>query len=388
MTALCPLCGSARHEQIYHQKALPLVSNTVYGTASEAIACAKEPVILHLCRQCGLVFNPSFDSSKIAYDTHYDNRRDSSPRYRRYLDELTTTLKNAYGLTRKNVLEVGCGQGDFLRLFTQVSESSGAGYDPAYQGPEQFGATSFVRAPFVPGRQTTPYNTLILRHVLEHIEQPGLFVQAALDSLVTADDVSVVVEVPCFAWILDAGAYWDIAYEHCNYFTRESLSFLFDQAGIEVMDVQNVFEGQYLLAVGKARQRSRLPHAFCQRPVPQKEFEHALCPKLRTFEQKRASITHQLGQFDQFTIWGVAGKGVTFVNLLDQDQLDKIPFLIDMNPNKQRKYCPGTDKLIVPPSVLAGETQVRVILLMNPIYYDEITEQTNTFGNTYHLLVP
>jgi len=68
-------------------------------------------------------------------------------------------------------------------------------------------------------------------------------------------------------------------------------------------------------------------------------------------------------------VWGAGSKGVSFVNLLEESRY--VECLVDINPRKQGSYVPGTGHRVVAPQFLQ-EYQPDVVVLMNPVYLDEV----------------
>jgi len=54
-----------------------------------------------------------------------------------------------------------------------------------------------------------------------------------------------------------------------------------------------------------------------------------------------------------------------------------IDFVIDINPHKQRRYAPGTSQQVVSPDRLT-DICPEVIIVMNPLYLEEISKMINT----------
>lgn len=68
-------------------------------------------------------------------------------------------------------------------------------------------------------------------------------------------------------------------------------------------------------------------------------------------------------------LWGAGAKGATFANLVDPGAT-LIDCVVDLNPNKQGRFVPGTGHPIVSPADLPGRA-VRSAILMNPNYREE-----------------
>ena len=75
-------------------------------------------------------------------------------------------------------------------------------------------------------------------------------------------------------------------------------------------------------------------------------------------------------------VWGAGSKGVTFLNIF-QDR--GIEYIVDLNPRKQGMYLPGSGQKIVSPEFLK-DYQPDVVIVMNPIYEDEIRNSIASLG--------
>ena len=62
-------------------------------------------------------------------------------------------------------------------------------------------------------------------------------------------------QVPDAGRILEDAAFQDIYYEHCSYFTAESLSSLFRSCGFDVFDTRREYGGQYLTLAARPSSR-------------------------------------------------------------------------------------------------------------------------------------
>ena len=76
-------------------------------------------------------------------------------------------------------------------------------------------------------------------------------------------------------------------------------------------------------------------------------------------------------------LWGGGAKAVGFLNLLQV--VDQIRHVVDINPNKQGKFLPGTGQEIVSAAALK-EIRPDVVILMNPIYQLEIEGSLKELG--------
>jgi hypothetical protein len=127
-----------------------------------------------------------------------------------------------------------------------------------------------------------------------------------------------------------------------------------------------VFGGQYLWVEGVVaavhgevgKNPGALPAAARQYQAAERQVIGEWMSKVRTlFEAGRVAV------------WGAGAKGVTFVNLVDPARrwLDCV---VDLNPNKQGHFIPGTGHPIVGYRELVAR-RVAAAILMNPNYRDE-----------------
>ena len=210
-------------------------------------------------------------------------------------------------------------------------------------------------------------DVIIMRHTLEHITHPFTF----LHTIAKANDYKgfLFVEVPTFDWIYNKNAFWDIFYEHCNYFTEESLAVMFEEA-----KTGHFFGGQYIyLWADLGKLRSTIPAGI-----------HFTKHNALTFDGKLEAYKKMLQQSPSFAVWGAGAKGSTFLNLLDKER-KSVQYVIDINPAKQNKYIAGTGHPIFNPDFLL-EKPVKNILIMNENYSEEIKQQVSKYNITSNIL--
>jgi hypothetical protein len=78
-------------------------------------------------------------------------------------------------------------------------------------------------------------------------------------------------------------------------------------------------------------------------------------------------------------VWGSGSKGITYLNMLPAAA--SIHYAVDINPRKQGMHITGTGQRIVGPAFLADYNPDAVIV-MNPLYIDEIRQTLNELGVT------
>lgn len=162
-----------------------------------------------------------------------------------------------YGLADKTILEIGCGKGEFLvALCERAPGARGIGLDPGYR-PERTASSAsdriqFIRDYYGPGYAHLKADYVCCRHTLEHIPDVLNFMRLVRQSIGERPSVAVFFELPDMERVLVEGAFWDVYYEHCSYFTEGSLARLFRQAGFEVHRLWKAYDDQYLMLEASA----------------------------------------------------------------------------------------------------------------------------------------
>ena len=71
-------------------------------------------------------------------------------------------------------------------------------------------------------------------------------------------------------------------------------------------------------------------------------------------------------------------EGRDFLNLIAPGR--EVTAVVDVNPNKVGLHLPGTGQQVVGPEAVAGDA-VDHVLVMNPLYLDEISAQLAALGS-------
>ena len=354
-----------------HREAVPVHQNLIMEDERSARDMPRGNLSLWVCEECGFVFNRAFEVSALRYGENYDNTQTCSSFFTKYVDTLIDHLVSSRQPNLR-IIEVGCGNGLFLRRLVEAagSDSRGYGFDPSYTGPEMDleGRLEFARSYYGPGCANTTAHVVICRHVIEHVHDPVALLRVIRKSLINSPDAMLFLETPCVEWILRHHIIWDFFYEHCSYFDKGSLTTALGLAGFTVQSIQNMFGGQYLWL-------EAAPLRLGERPVSGKR--PGSVPELaKCFATAEAHLTRacrrkvvELSQKGGLALWGAGAKGVTLANLVDPDR-QWISCIVDLNPDKQGHCIPGTGHLIVGYQELT-KYGVKHAILMNPNYRQE-----------------
>ena len=241
---VCPICNGSTDVSV-RRESLPVFNNVTYPTRDEAHGAPVGRFALTTCRSCGFSHNGDFDPVLVTYDENYDNHVESAV-FDAYHGDLVRLMSRRFELDGGTVYDIGCGNGEFLKVLCEaLPDLSGVGIDPScrptHDGNFRLTNRTADNASFLPDARL-----VILRHVLEHIDDPVGFLTRLREAV---PDAPFFVEVPDFNWILTNGAFWDFTYEHCNYFTLPTLRLTLETAGFYVVEQQRSFGDQYQWAI-------------------------------------------------------------------------------------------------------------------------------------------
>lgn len=366
----CPVCAANLFSEFLTREQVPVHQNLLMRDQAAALAIPRGDLSLVACHECGFIFNSAFDPRKIMYGEDYENTQACSPSFNEHLDGLVRRMVMEQNVRDCHVVEVGCGNGLFLRKLVAYDGAGnrGSGFDPSYRGPESEmdGRLRFSARYYDSECADVPADVIVCRHVIEHVPRPLQMLEDIKKALARSPRARIFFETPCVEWILENLVVWDFFYEHCSYFSAASLSTAFEAAGFEVQSVEHVFEGQYLWLEATVPKTRQSIHKRPGTVVAQAQKFAQLEAKLK--EEWRRKIRAYAAE-EKVALWGAGAKGVTFANLIDGSR-QLIDCVVDLNPLKQGHYVPGTGHPIVSYQTLTARG-VSTAILMNPNYREE-----------------
>ncbi len=376
----CPSCNvHGPFEIVFRADRIPVNSCILIESVTAAADYPRGDLLLGVCQACGVATNLLFDTGLVDYRPGYEVSQIHSPTFGGYARRLAAEWFERYNLGGKHVVEIGCGSGEFLSLFLELGAGRATGFDPAC-APSDAGGLRLIDREFSAADGQLGGDFIFCRHTLEHLHDTGRLLDQIHGYLGPDSGVPVCFEVPDFQRILDECAFWDIYYEHCSYFTADSLARLFRRHGFEALDVRLTYADQYLVI--DARQAA--VRASATAPVATdglsalRESAHRFavqCAAMLDTWSGRIADWRRAGR--TIVLWGSGSKAVGFLTGLGCDA--EIAAVVDINPAKQGVYMPGCRPQIIAPRDLVT-IKPDVILIMNPIYTEEIRDDLTRLG--------
>ncbi|MFC1759996.1 class I SAM-dependent methyltransferase [Candidatus Neomarinimicrobiota bacterium] len=346
-----------------------------------AINYQKGDIDLGFCKSCGFIFNYSYNSNLLKYSEDYECWQGYSNTFNNFSNQLVSTLINKFNIKNKNVIEIGGGTGEFLVELCTRGNNNGICFDPAYwpRKNQLNKKVTFIKDYYSEKYSQHKADLIVCRMVLEHIDTAYKLLKT-IRKAIADNNTNVCFQVPNANEILKNGAFWDIYYEHCNYFSKEALIYLFHSAGFNVFDMWDAFNKQYLLLMANTSLKKGRSISLSRLKRQVKYFQSVKNIKINDWSNR---ISAESKKEKSIVIWGSSSKAVSFVDTLKLT--DEIKYIVDINPFRQNSYLSGSGHRIVGPNYLKNN-KPDIIIIMNPVYIIEIGLMIQNLGLEVEIL--
>lgn len=305
------------------------------------------------CPKCGLV---QFDCKPVAYyrDVIRSGGYSSTMhdlRYSQYKHLIET-----YHLEGKKFIEVGCGQGEFLSVLNEFPvKTFGIEHKAALVELAKSKGLNVVQGFVENGEckiQGAPFDVFLSFNFLEHQPNPNEMLEGIYNNL--TDDGMGLITVPSLEYILEHDGYYELIRDHLAYYSFETLRFLLEKNGFQVLEQQMVNRDTIAMIVSK-REKVNISNLIDSYSYIKKET--------LTYINSQLNIGRRVG------IWGASHQGFTLAATADLGE--KVTYIIDSAPFKQGKFAPTSHIPIISPDD-AVKDPVDTIIIIAPGYTNEI----------------
>ena len=383
VTRTCPNCGGVRSRVFHHVAAVPVNSCLLFSDRQQAQNLESGDIDLAFCPDCSFIYNAAWKPELTVYSDLYEETQGFSPTFKAFHRQLAEELIGRYDIVGKEIVEIGCGKGEFLSLLCELGRNDGIGYDPSFVPSRRDGAAAnvtFKREFFSEATLQSAPDLVCCKMTLEHIFETRRFVLAVRRITSPERGTITFFQVPDVRRILVEAAFWDVYYEHCAYFSPSSLAHVFRNAGFEVLRVSTGYDDQYLTIEAR-------PTTQETTPLPGNDGRDAeeLAKSVAGYAEAAtrsaanwaAKIRATARSGGRTVLWGSGSKAVAFLSSVGVDQ--EIEYLVDINPYRHGKFVPGSGKQIVGPEFLS-DYRPDLVIAMNPIYRAEIARDLDRLG--------
>lgn len=356
----CIVCGAKLYETpIYICKNMPAISQEL--PTKENLEYDK-PVDFELCqcKGCGLV---QFNNEPVSY---YRDSTRAGERCEVLIELRKKQYKHLienYHLQGKKIVEIGAGKGGFLKTLKELTEYNITEYGIEYN-------YDFVRiAREVEGVnvqqgnpesedtmiQGAPFDAFTSFAYPARLINPNAMMHCIYNN--TVDDAVGLIMVPSMEHLLSTGGYFDITADHIAYYDFNSLSFLLQKNGFDVIEHGEVAD-IYIYAYVRKRKKYVMDEVWSGVSLLANEVSEYV---LREKEQGKRIAVWCAGHF-------------AFTVLAMMTSPENIDYIIDNAEFKKDRYSPVTHIPIKGPEHFMKQP-VDVIMILGPMYVNEIVDE-------------
>ena len=324
---------------------------------------------LFQCSSCGLV---QLSEKPVSYYKEVIRASSFSDEMKKFRGEQFLSWVDKYNLKGKSILEVGCGRGEYLSILKQTEVSLAHGIEYSKESVSScinselsvtkgfFGDENFV----LPKQK---YDGFICLNFMEHWPDPNRVLEHLKHNL--SEGAVGIIEVPNFDMILKQGLYSEFISDHLFYFTKDTLTFMLNYNGFEVIECSVIWHDYILSAV--VRKRKRIDLSLLKSRKLNVETE--LNSFIDKFEKKEVAI------------WGAGHQSLAVMSLAKLE--NKIRYVVDSAPFKQGKYTPATHFPIVAPIELVNNP-VKAVIIIAASYSNEVAcIMKNTYQHIKYVVI-
>ena len=373
----CRGCGTALSLTFLDLGVSPIANNLV---EIENFSDKEVNFPLHVmtCQICSLVQLSEVIPREILFPSNYTYFSSYSSSWLQHSKAYAEKIISYMKLNQSDlVVEIASNDGYLLQFFTNV-DIQVLGVEPA-AGVAKAAIAKGIPTQIVYFGESTAIELakrkkpklMIANNVLAHVPDLHDFIKGF--SILIHDEGVITFEFPHLLNLIKNSQFDTIYHEHYSYLSVSALTPLFAKYGLKIVDIEKLLThgGSLRLYVAKNSSSWKV-HDSVQKIV---EKESQYDPRKKEVygvlqESTKKIKTDLLSTLKKYkrdglkiSAYGAAAKGVTLLNYCEINS-DLIDYVVDLNPNKQGRFIPGSLIPIVDSKML--DTNSPDVLLILP----------------------
>jgi SAM-dependent methyltransferase len=392
----CRVCNSEKLTAYLDLGMLPL-SNNLATSPFDPIHNQKFPLKVLLCEACGLSQLSVVIDPQVLFG-HYVYRSSISTGYVEHCKQMAKDLQKKHGLTKDSFhIDIAGNDGALLEQFKKVIGHKVLNVDPAENMGALCDALKIPTLTFFWGMDVArrivngfgQADLITATNVFAHVDNVKEFIQAAKHVL--KPDGVLVLEFPYLIDFIENGEFDTVYFEHLSYFSIYPLTLLCQEAGLNVLNVeqQDIHGGSVRVTIGRGEPDEtvavyvKIERKYYSRLHKYQGFAEDVHLSINNFY---SGINKLKAAGNKIAGFAASAKGNTLLNCAGVT-CGAIDYIIDQTPEKINKYSPGTFIPIV--SMLELERNppdYLVILSWN--FSNEIMDKCREAGYRGKFIIP
>jgi len=348
------------------------------------------PLKVYTCPECFLVQVDEYKKSDAIFDSSYVYFSSYSTSWLAHARAYVEKMQERFRYTADSlVVEIASNDGYLLQYFKEKSipvlgveptaNTAAAAAEKGVPSVVDFFGVRLARQLAAEGKKA---DLLLGNNVLAHVPDIVDFVGGM--KILLKENGTITMEFPHLMQLVDNNQFDTIYHEHFSYLSFYTVKKIFEAAGLELFDVDELPTHGGSLRIYAKHQEDQTKQVSNQvAALLEKEKARGMqeIPYYSDFQEKAFVIKQQLLQFllDQkragktVAAYGAAAKGNTLLNYCGVKN-DLIDFVVDANPHKQDKYLPASHIPVVNEAQLK-QARPDFVLILPWNLKDEITNQ-------------
>jgi len=338
------------------------------------------PLKVYTCHKCFLIQIDEYKKSDAIFDSQYAYFSSYSSTWLQHAKQYTDMMIDRFGFNSSSqVIEIASNDGYLLQYFKE-REVPVLGIEPTANTAEvamRKGIKTIVEffgtdlADRLANHWNVKADLLLGNNVLAHVPDILDFVKGM--KMILAEGGIITMEFPHLMQLVDNNQFDTIYHEHYSYLSFYTVKQIFESAGLELFDVEEIeTHGGSLRVYAKHQEDDSKAVSNRVANLLNKELSRGLATLeyYAHFQEKALKVKLDLVSFlveqkragKKVAAYGAAAKGNTLLNYCGVKN-DLIEYVADANPHKQNKWLPASHIPVVNESHLRASQPDYVIIL-------------------------
>lgn len=332
----CDICESKSESSVIELPNLPLTEIYTPTMVQEKVGVADQG--LDFCSKCGHAQLRNVVDVELQYGETFSyffrtgesaSARSSVDFFLKFMDR-TTSGKNF-----KHILEVGCND---LFLLKQLEDRGKflTGVDPILKDLDEDLTDSKINIIgdfFENVELDQDFDLLICKDALEHVANPKEFTQKIVEQ--ANDETIFYFQFPCLESTIRDLRFDQVFHQHLNYFTVQSVIYMLNDLGCELIDIEFNYEhwGALLIAFKKGKYQGKFDADVWN--ISPDEISN----RYKVFKKEMEAVNSRLNYFEGEEVYGFgAALMLPVLSYYLENDFTNLNCIIDDDPRKDGLY--------------------------------------------------